>query len=164
MSLQTDNDIIQEANDPQKLASLNPTPILFVPTSKFQRNCATPLGVFSALVVEMSADGKWKCNKSEFCFKNRIQFDVVDRTSSRTYTIELRLYATYIELRHIHGPIDTKVLVAFHHELCDALDRISQQFIVTQKALSGAVDSTVPVVCLKVVALILPWWKGISQQ
>ena len=126
--LQTDNNITEEANDPQKLASLNPAPILFVPTSKFQRNCATPLGVFSALVVKMSADGKWNCNKSKFCFRNRIQFDVVDRTSGRTYTIELRLYATYIELRHIHGPIDTKVLVAFHRELCDALDRISQQF------------------------------------
>ena len=124
--LQTDNNIIEEANDPQKLASLNPAPILFIPTSKFP--CATPLGVFSALVVEMSAVGKWKCNKSEFCFKNRIQFDVVDRTSGRTYTIELRLYATYIELRHIHGPIDTKVLVAIHCELCNALDRISQQF------------------------------------
>ena len=124
--LQTDNNIIEEANDPQKLASLNPAPILFVPTSKFQRNCATPLGVFSALVVKMSADRKWKCNK--FCFKNRIQFDVVNRTSGRTYTLELRLYATYIELRHIHGPIDTKVLINFHRELCDALDRISQQF------------------------------------
>ena len=126
--LQTDNNIIEEANDPQNLASLNPAPILFVPTSEFQINCATPLGVFSALVVEMSADGKWKCNKSEFCYKNRIQFDVVDRTSGRTYTIELRLYATYIELRHIHGLIDSKVLVAFHRELCDALDRVSQQF------------------------------------
>ena len=126
--LQTDKNIIEEANDPQSLASLNPAPILFVPTSEIQINCATPLGVFSALAVEMSADGKWKCNKSEFCFKNRIQFDVVDRTSGRTHTIELRLYATYIEVRHIHGRIDTKVLVAFHHELCDALNRISQQF------------------------------------
>ena len=125
--LRTDNSIIEEANDSQSLALLNPAPILFVPTSKFQRNCATPLGVFSALVVEMSADGKWKCNKSEFCFKNRIQFDVVNRTSGRKYTIELRLYATYIELRHIHGPINTKMLVTFHHELCNALNRISQQ-------------------------------------
>ena len=126
--LQTDNNIIEEAKDSQSLASLNPAPILFVPKSEFQINCATPLGVFSALAVEMSANGKWECNKSEFCFKNRIQFDVVDRTIGRTYTIELRLYATYIEVRHIHGLIDTKVLVAFHRELCDALNRISQQF------------------------------------
>ena len=128
--LQTDNNIIEEANDPQSLASLNPAPILFVPTSKFQRNCATPLGVFSALVVEMSADGKWECNKSDVCFRNRIQFDVVDRTSGRTHIIELRLYATYIELRHIHvdGPIDTNMLVTFHHELRNALDHISGQF------------------------------------
>ena len=126
--LQTDNSIIKEAIDSQSLASLNPAPILFVPTSKFQRNCATPLGVFSALVVEMSADGKWKCNKSEICFRNRIQFDVFDRTSGRTHTIELRLYATYIELRHIHGPIDTNMLVTFHRELYNALGRISQQF------------------------------------
>ena len=126
--LQTDNSIIEEANDSQNLALLNPAPILFVPMSKFQRNCATPLGVFSALVVEMSADGKWKCNKSEFCFKNRIQFDVLDRTSGRKHTVELRLYATYIELRHVHGPINTKMLVTFHRKLCNALDRISQQF------------------------------------
>ena len=127
--LQTDNNIIEEANDPQSLiASLNPAPILFVPTSEFQINCATPLGVFSALVVEMSAYGIWKCNNSEFCFKNRIQFDVVDRTIGRTHTVELRLYATYIELRHIHGPINTKMLVTFHRELSNALDRISQQF------------------------------------
>ena len=127
--LRTDNNIIEEANDPQSLVSLNPAPILFVPTSiEFQRNCATPLGVFSALVVKMSADGKWKRNKSEICFKNRIQFDVFDRTSGRKYTIELRLYATYIELRHVHGSIDTKMLVTFHHELCTALDRVSQQF------------------------------------
>ena len=130
--LQTDNNIIEEANDPQSLASLNPAPILFVPKSEYQINCATPLGVFSALAVEMSADGKWKCNKSEFCFKNRIQFDVVDRTSGRTYTIELRLYATYIEVRHIHGRIDTKALVSFHRELCNALDRVSQQFAHTK--------------------------------
>ena len=123
--LRTDNSIIEEANDPQSLASLYPAPILFVPSSKFQRNCATPLGVFSALVVEMSADGKWK---SKVCFKNRISFDVVDRTSGRKHTVELRLYATYIELRHIHGPIDTKMLVAFHRKLYNALDRISHQF------------------------------------
>ena len=126
--LRTDNNIIEEANDPQSLASLNPAPILFVPTSKFQRNCATPLGVFSALVVEMSAGGKWKCNKSKICFKNRIQFDVIDRTIGRKHTIELRLYATYIELRHIHGPIDAKMLITFHRELSNALDCISQQF------------------------------------
>ena len=126
--LQSDSSIIEEANDSQSLALLNPAPILFVPKSRFQRNCATPLGVFSALMVEMSADGKWKCNKSEFCFKNRIQFDVLDNNSGRKHTIELRLYATYIELRHMHGPIDTKMLVTFHHELCNALDRISQQF------------------------------------
>ena len=126
--LRTDNSIVEEANDSQSLALLNPAPILFVPTSKFQRNCATPLGIFSALVVDMSADGKWKCNKSEFCFKNRIQFDVIDRTSGRTHIVELRLYATYIELRHIHGSNDTKVLVTFHRELYNALDRVSQQF------------------------------------
>ena len=126
--LRTDNNIIEEANDPQSLASLNPAPVLFVPKSKSQRNCATPLGVFSALVVEMSADGKWKCNKSKFCFKNRIQFDVVDRTSGRTHTVELRLYASYIEVRHVHGPINTKMLVTFHCELWNALDRVSQQF------------------------------------
>ena len=127
--LRTDNSITEEANDSQCLALLNPAPILFVSTSiKFQRNCATPLGVFSALVVKMSADGKWECNKSEFCFKNRIQFDVMDRTSGRTHTVELRLYATYIELRHIHGPINTKMLVTFHHELCNALNHISQRF------------------------------------
>ena len=124
--LQTDDNIIKEANDPKKLASLNPAPILFVPTSKFQTNCATALGVFSALVVEMYADGKWNCNK--FRFKNRIQFDVVVRASGRKHTLELRLHATYVELRHIHGHIDTKVLVSFHRELCEALDRISQQF------------------------------------
>ena len=124
--LQTDNNIIEEANDSQKLALLNPAPILFIPTSKFQRNCATPLGVFSALVVEMCTDGKWTCN--EFRFKNRIQFDVVDRTSDRKYTLELRLYATYIELRHIDGLIDSKMLVAFQRELYDALNCISQQF------------------------------------
>ena len=127
--LRTDNSIIEEANDPQCLASLDPAPILFVPTSKFQRNCATPLGVFSALAVKMTADGKWKCKKSEFCFRNRIQFGVFDRTSGRTHTVELRLYATYIEFRHIHGPINTnKRLVTFHRELCNALDHISQQF------------------------------------
>ena len=126
--LRTDNSIIKEANDPQSLALLDPAPILFVPKSIKVKNCATPLGVFSALVVEMSADGKWECNKSEFCFKNRIQFDVVDRASGRKHTIELRLYASYIELRHVHGPINTKMLVTFHRELCTALDRISQQF------------------------------------
>ena len=126
--LRTDNSIIKEANDSQSLASFNPARILFVPTSKFLRNCATPLGVFSALVVEMSADGKWKCNKSKFCFKNRIQFDVVNRTSGRKHTVELRLYASYIELCHIHGPIDTKMLVTLNRELCNALDCVSQQF------------------------------------
>ena len=127
--LRTDNSIIdEEVNDPHNLALLNPAPILFVPTSKFQRNCATPLGVFSALVVEMSAEGKWKCNKSDICFKNRIQFNVMDSTSGIKHTIEIHLYATYIELRLIHGPINTKMLVTFHHELYNALDRISQQF------------------------------------
>ena len=50
----------------------------------------------------------------------------MDRTSGRTHTVELRLYATYIELRHVHGPIDTKMLVTFRHELYNALDHISQ--------------------------------------
>ena len=105
-----------------------PAPILFVAWSQVYRcyNCPTPLGLFPAVAVDLS--GTWNCTMCKVRFRNRIQFDVKDKESGATFTVELRKYATYIELCLKRCPNTGKILTALQQQVLDSLQRVSEKY------------------------------------
>ena len=117
------------AKEVQVLASFNPAPILFVPQSKSCYDSPSPLGVFSALVVDMSTKSGWDRTKCDVCFRNQMQFDVKHKDSRKTYTVELRHHATYIELRLICDDkiLRPHILATFQQQLLCSLEGLSEK-------------------------------------
>ena len=106
----------------------SPAPVLFVAWSKLCGcyNSPTPLGLFPAVVVDLS--GTWNCTMCKVRFRNRIQFDVKDKESGATFTVELCKYATYIELCLKRCPNTGKILANLQQQVLDSLQRVSEKY------------------------------------
>ena len=126
--LRPDPSVVEEANDPVALSKLSPAPLLLIPEG------CVPLGLFPALVVEMSNTWLLKSSslKRPTRFSNKVPFKIT-RTGKQTRNVELRQHPNSLELRLLpsavaSGEQDNHLLVCCRDQLWQAVGKVSSQY------------------------------------